>query len=869
MLWCLLSVVLWCGTLWCAAVAQPSASPSRLTVTGLVVDSLTGQRLEFITIQEKGKANGTITNTDGSFALTVNAGSAVVFSCVGYRTKEVTAAGRTKNLTVQLCPTDYELGEVVVKPRREHYRRRDNPSVALAKQVIAHKGDRLPQQRHDYFSQERYDRMTYSFNNFDGAMRAAWEKKFPFIGQYVDTATLSGSPILPVSTDEHIEVDYYRRSPRSHKTLLAADRHAGFDDMLPPEILGAMRSDIFPEIDLHDDNIYLFTNKFVSPISQFAPAFYKFYILDTLTWDDGRRYIDLGFAPLVPESFGFVGHLYVTTDSTYFLRRAELNVPKDINLNFVRSMRIVVDQDRLADSTQVVRLKTFESEMNVFENTMGLYAQRTSAYSGFSTEPPADAAVFAQMGPVIEHPDRARRDDAFWSHHTGEAVASTSRRSGVAAMLEDMRQVKFFYYTEQVLTALFKGYISIGRQPYEENKFLYGPLNTSISYNAFEGIRLRTGGITTARLHPRLFGFGYVAYGCHDHEWKYDAALEWSFKDKKMHANEFPVHSLRFDYQYDTRLLGQEPTTSKDNFLLSLRRSSDDQITYQRRAAAVYTHEWWNNFSLKLGLEHTRDYATSFTPLRHAGSGRPVPHFDMTTAALTLRYAPGEKFMQSRTSRIPLNKEAPVFTLTHEAASRHVGSDFDYMRTDVKFNKRWWLGAAFGYADVTLKAGQVWTQSPFPMLCLPNANTALTIQDESFSQMRAMEFVNDRYASWDVVYFLNGFVFNSIPLLRRLKWREVVTFRGLWGDLSERNDPEALLPDGVTLRNPNLYAFPETSDGIKRASYRMASVPYMEFALGVENILKVLRIDYIRRLNYLDRPGVHPHGVQVTMHLTF
>ena len=851
---------------------QAAASgPSRITVTGTVLDSITGQRLEFITIQEKGKANGTITNTDGSFALTVNSDSRIVFSCVGYRTKELAPArGKVKNLSVMLCPTDYQLGEVVVKPRREHYRRRDNPSVALAKAVIAHKDDGSPFDR-EYFSQERYDRMTYSFNNFDGGMRAAWEKKFPFIGHYVDTATLSGSPILPVSTDEHVEVHYHRRSPRSHKTLLAANRHAGFDDLLPPEVLGAMRSDIFPEIDLHDDNIYLFTNKFVSPISDFAPAFYKFYILDTLTWDDGCRYIDLGFAPLVAESFGFVGHLYVTADSTFFLRRAELNVPKDINLNFVRNMRIVIDQDRLPDSTRVVRQMTFDSEMNVFENTMGLYAQRLCTYGGFSFEAPADGAVFRTVGPVIEHPDRDRRDEAFWSRHTGvapgeadgAAAEGQGRRNSVAAMLDEMRQVKFFYYTEQILTALFKGYISVGSRPYEENRFLYGPLNTSISYNAFEGVRLRAGGITTARLHPRLFGFGYVAYGCRDREWKYDAALEWSFKDKKMHANEFPIHSLRFDWQYDTRLLGQEPTTSKDNFLLSLRRSKNDQITYQRRAAVLYTHEWWGGFSYRLGLDCTRDYATSFTPLRRVADGAPVPHFDMTTASLTLRYAPGETFMQSRTSRIPLNKEAPVFTLTHEMASRSAGSDFDYMRTDFKFSKRWWL-SAFGYADVNLKAGQVWTQSPFPVLCLPNANPSFTIQAESFSQMNAMEFVSDRYAAWDVVYYLNGFVLNSIPLLKRLKWREVVSYRGIWGDLSSRNDPAALLADGTAPRNPDLYLFP--SDG---AVYRLSSTPYMEFAVGLENIFKVLRIEYIRRLSYLDHPNIQKNGVQVSMHLTF
>jgi hypothetical protein len=114
-----------------------------------------------------------------------------------------------------------------------------------------------------------------------------------------------------------------------------------------------------------------------------------------------------------------------------------------------------------------------------------------------------------------------------------------------------------------------------------------------------------------------------------------------------------------------------------------------------------------------------------------------------------------------------------------------------------------------------------------------------------------------------MVYFLNGCLFNTVPLLRRLKWREVVSFRGLIGSLSDKNDPTALLEDG-TPRNPELYNFPS-----ENTIYRMGSTPYMEFAAGVENIFKCLRVDYIRRLNYLDHPNVQKNGVQITMHLTF
>ncbi len=838
------------------------AGPIR--ITGTVVDSISGDRLEFVTIQEKGTANGTITDRQGTFQIEVKQGAKLIVSCVGYRTKELNVGKYGRNHTIRFAPSDYELKEVVVKPKRERYRRKDNPAVILARQVIAHKEDNLPS-RHDYYKCERYDKMVYSFNNFDGAMRELWEKKFPFISQYIDTAQLSGSPILPISSDERLETLYYRQNPKSNKKVIEAVNHAGLDDMLPNEIVQMMKTEVFPEIDLNDNDIYLFTNKFVSPLSSFAITFYKFYILDTIIVENHGPHIDLGFAPLLPESMGFIGHLYIPLDSTFFVRRAILNVPPDINLNFVRNMQIVIDYDRLADSTRIVSRQTFDSEMNVIQNTMGLYAHRTTAYRNYSFEPMPEERVFTKLEPVIEAKDLHSKDSEFWKEHRqdGKGEQQHTEKNSVASMLDEMRTVPLFYYGEKVLTMLFKGYVPIGDKPYEENKSLVGPLNSTISHNSFEGWRFRIGGITTATLNPHLFGFGYVAYGEKDKELKYEGRVEYSFKRKKMHANEFPIHSLRARYSYDTKLLGQDYSTSKDNFLLSIKRQKDDKITYERNMELTYTHEHWNGFSYYLQLNSRRDYATHLTKFMRVGDNRFLNHYDMTTATINLRFAHNERFLQSRTSRIPVNKQTPVFSLSHTIGLKGVlGSDFNFQRTEFKFSKRFWL-SAFGYVDTNLRAGKVWTSSPYTLLCLPPANMAYTIQSESFSQMNPMEFVNDEYASWDLVYFLNGWVFNNIPLFKRLKWREVISYRGIIGSLSDKNNPRAVLVDG-SFRNPDLFVFPG-EDSV----YKMGKLPYMEFAVGIENIFKVFRVDYIRRLSYLDHPNINKNGVQVSMHLTF
>lgn len=840
-----------------------ATTPIRITLSGLVTDSITGEHLEFITLQEKGTTNGTITNTDGAYQLLLRSNSTLVVSCVGYRTKEISAGKQTRKLNIQLTPNDFQLSEVVVKPKREHYRRRDNPSVELARNVIARKHDD-DIAAHDYYEVTRMEQTTYSFNNFTGLLYKSWKRKFADIDQYIDTA-YSGSKVLPVSSDEKVESIHYRRNPKTTRTVLKGQRHIGLDDMLPGDIVGKVQTECFPEIDLDEPSIYMFTNKFVNPISKFAIAFYKFYILDTLTFDDGRRYIDLGFAPLVPEQFGFIGHLYVSADSTYFLKKVEMNLPHDININFVKNMRFTLEQERLADGTRVVTRKSFESEMNVVGETTGMYAQREVRYNGFKFDKPeaeVEKNILDAHSPYLEEPGLAHRNQAFWQAQN-EAIGTLSRTDQVDTMLKEMRrQSKFLRYSEHILTWAFKGYVATNNKiPLDENTWLYGPITSSLSYSDFEGLRVRTGGLTTAYLNPHWFASGWLAYGTNDKKFKGDARLEYSFKPKKNHFNEFPIHGIRLNYNYDTHILSN-PTDNKDMFLLSLKRDDIEMTAYRRMAEATYIREFYSGFSWQLAGRWQREYATYLAPFERVGTGVFDDHYDMAYATLQLRYAPHETFIQTRQNRTSINHQHPIFVLKHSMGVKNVlGSDFDYQRTDFSFEKRFWL-SAFGYIDTQITAGKIWSRSPYPMLSIPYANTGYTIQQHAFALMNSMEFVADSYAQFDLQYFLNGWVFNTIPLLQKLKWREIVSFRGYYGSLSDKNNPYL---DGYN--EDKLYRIPVSAD--KVIYTEMNKGPYMEVAFGIENIFKLIRIDYIRRVNYLGNDNVTRNGVQVSAHVTF
>ena len=289
---------------------------------------------------------------------------------------------------------------------------------------------------------------------------------------------------------------------------------------------------------------------------------------------------------------------------------------------------------------------------------------------------------------------------------------------------------------------------------------------------------------------------------------------------------------------------------------LALKREKDDRIGYFRQAEMTYTNEFYSGFSFQLTARTRKDESSYLIPFlkKEGDTYTPVKDFSISAAELKLRYAPNEKFFQTQWNRFPVSLDAPVFTLSHTIAGKGVlGSDYTYNHTEAGIQKRFWF-SAFGYTDVILKAGKVWDKVPFPLLIMPNANLSYTIQPESYSLMNAMEFMNDEYFSWDVTYFLNGWLFNRVPLLKKLKWREIVSCRGLYGHLSDKNNPA--LSDG-------LFAFPIEN------TQTMGKTPYVEAGVGIENIFKVLRLDYIWRLTYRDSPGIDRSGLRISLHMTF
>lgn len=847
----------WLVTAMILLLATVAWAQKTTTVRGVVLDSLSLTPLSNASILLIGSDTGTKSNNSGSFYITTQRDfSHVQVSLLGYRSAQKRVRiGRNNRIEVLLSPEAVPLDEVLVRPGKEKYSKKNNPAVDLARRLIAMRQARDTIEP-PYFSQQKYEKTTFAFDNFNETMRHnPLFHNQPFLLAQVDTSDVTHKPILNLSLQERI-IDYYsRRDPHAVREIVTAVNRAGLDGFIDQENMQAFAGEMFREIDIYSNDITLFDHQFVSPLSQYAISFYKYYLLDTLDID-GEQCIDLGFASYNSQSFGFAGHLYVVIeDSSYHIKRARYTIPRDINMNYVN--RMILQQDYVQDSLgrPVKVYDDIVAEFALAEGMPGLYARRTLYYKHISHDEPHIQDIFAPGRREVVLESASQHDATYWQAH--RPVPLRPQEDAVGEVARHLQEIPAVKWLSKISHTLFSGYIATHRLD-KKSRFDIGPVNTFISGNSIEGLRLKVGGTTTAQLHPQLFASGYVGYGFDDRKWKYGAEVEYSFNKKRHSPMEYPIRSIKAFYNYDLNYLAQKYLhSSRDNFVLSLSRAPDYNATYMRTCGITYKHEFAGGLSLSIGLRNERQESTRFLPFKVRqpdGTIESLPSFAQTLGEIAISYSPVEKFLMSYGERQTLDSDALTVTLRHIFALKGVGSDYTYHHTEMAASKRIRM-SKLGYADCILKAGKVWNDVPYPLLIVPYANMSYTIQPESFALLSPMEFLFDQYASWDLTYHANGLLFNRIPFINKLRLREVISFRGIYGTIRDTNYyPEQT---GLFLFNPEWNV------------QRMSNMPYMEVGVGIDNILTMLRVEYVFRVTYRDTPGVDKGGVRVALHVTF
>ena len=643
-------------------------------IKGVITDSLTNEPLMYITVQYEGKGVGGISNANGEYQVETRKGwDELTFSAVGYITKKVKLKPGTRVLNVKLQSDDIMLSEVVVKPQKEKYSRKNNPAVEFMKKVIENK-KALKLEENDYYQYQKYEKMKMSLNDVTpDKMEKGIYKKFSFFKDQVEVSPKTNKMILPISIKETASKTIFRKSPKSEKTIIEGMNSTGIEEFFNTgDMLGTILTDVFSDINIYDDDIRLLQRRFVSPIGRGAISFYKYYLMDTLMVDR-QECVHLTFVPQNPQDFGFTGHLYVVKDSTYAVKKCTMNLPKKTGVNFVENLDIVQQFEQLPDGNWVLTDDDMTVELHFVKGIQGLEVQRTTKYSDYQfTE--IEPRLFRLKGNVIKEANMLAKSDEYWAKV--RQVPLTKKESTMDVFMNRIEQIPGFKYVIFGAKALIENFVETGSKKHP-SKFDFGPINTMITSNYVNGTRFRLSGMTTGNLDPHWSLSGYGAYGTKDKKWFYSGQVAYSFNKREYVLWEFPKHYIAFKYTYDVMSpMDKYLATDKDNLFVGWKWTTVDQMSYMRDATLTYELETNTGFSIQAMARHRNDQPAGQlqywknngeTPGQWDEKNTLVHDITTTELGVTLRYAPGETFVNTKQRRVPVSLDAPTFTLSHTA----------------------------------------------------------------------------------------------------------------------------------------------------------------------------------------------------------
>ena len=843
----------------------PSATHAQLT--GYVIDAETGDSIPFASVIYKGHKVAVASTIEGHFSIPRHNGWPLTFSAVGYVSQTVNVSEKTKSrFNIRLRPDTKTLKEVTVKAKRQRYSRKNNPAVELMKKVVAHKKLTNLNNR-DYYQYNKYQKITLAFNDITPEkLETPKLKKMPWVKDQVERCKYNNKLILPISVDETLTQKIYRKSPHDEKSIIKGQNTTGINDLLQTgDILTTTLKDVFTDVNIYDDQVRLLQYPFTSPIGKDAISFYRFYIEDTV-YVDRDKCFHLHFLPNNQQDFGFRGDIYILADSSYQVKRCELTIPKRSDVNFVENLRVIQEFTCLSDSTWVLTTDDMIAELKIASFIQKAIVIRTTRLSDYAFDP-LPRQLFKGKAREVKEADAMMRGDDFWAQY--RQVNLTKSESRMDAFVRNLEQIKGFKYIIFGARAFIENFVETGHP----SKVDIGPINTMFTSNFVDGLRTRISAQTTANLNKHLFFSGYYAHGWGSKREYYRGDVIYSFNKKEYLPREFPKRTLTFSSTYDVCSPSDKfMHTDKDNVFTSLKWAKVDKMMFYNRQELTFEREEDWGFKTTLQLKTEENEACGqlfFTPLNRVADASTAPsgvasapssiNFRTTELRAELRFAPGETFINTKQRRLKINLDAPVFTISHTLGMKDVlGGEYSYNYTEASIYKRFWM-KSWGKIDCYVRGGIQWEKVPFPLLCMPATNLSYIIQDQTFQLINNMEFLNDRFVSCDVGWDFNGKIFNRIPLIKKLKWREYIGVKCLWGVLSDKNNPYLAQNDG----SPLLMVFPE-------GSYIMdKKEPYVELAMGIHNIFKIVHIEYARRLNYLSLPTAHKQGIRFMIRMTF
>jgi hypothetical protein len=803
-------------------------------VFGTVWDSNTGEKMPYVKVQFVNSKIGTLTDSVGNYVIeTYYATDSIQFSYNGYLTTTYGVdMDKSQEINVRMTTQIAEIQEIVIRPPDEL------PSTRLHKRVVANKKINDKEKLYSY-EYEVYNKVQLDLNNIgENFTERGIVQRLDLIMDYLDSAD-NDNTYLPVILSESLSNFYFKKNPKKKKEVVEATRITGIDNLQLNQFLG----DMYLDINIYDNNITMFNHAFISPVSDYARNFYRFY-LDDSTFIDSQWCYKLRFVPKRTGDMTFEGEMWIH-DTTYAVKSIKANISPWANINYVQDLYFEHEFKQVQKEVWMLTREKMIVDMKITKNTgvYGFYGRKLSSRTNFLINERREDH-FYKSDNTVEFADSAKiRGKDYWAAHRHEPLSEQEK--GIENMVDSLNETPFFKMLKNLTYFATTGYYPLG-------KIEVGNAFALVSTNPVEKFRTGLALRTSNNFSRRLELGGRIAYGFYDERFKYGAKIRYNITPKKRGM-------LTTYYNYDIEQIGQSPTAASvgSTFGTLFRTGPLDKLTFVERIGINLEKDIKKDLILYGGFEWKE--FTALGKANYVQFNQSTNAYDTITSLRTseftgrIRWTKDEEFLAGSFDRTTMRSKYPILSLQGIFGVKGLlGGFYNYQRIEFQMEHHRPIGA-FGRIRYGANAGYIFGSAAYPFLKVHEGNQSYWLLTSTFNKLNFFEFISDKYVGGFIENHWEGLLFDRIPLIKKLKWRLVTMGRITYGSISKKNTDIMQIPLGTR---------------------KFGNTPYVELSIGIENIFKVGRVDLVWRVTHLDpafpgAPAISPLGVRARWALNF
>ncbi len=795
---------------------------SQTKVKGVIIDEY-DEPVAFANVIFKNSTKGTISDENGRFYLESNKTyPELEVSFLGYETKIIPLKRNNFDMKIILKETANSLQEVVIYSGK--IKRKGNPAIAILKKIWKNKR-RNGINLYDYYQYKKYEKIEFDLNNIDDKFKKKKVfKGMEFIFDKVDTSSITGKTYLPIFINESIYDVYGKNTPpKKKKEELVANKNSG---MSSNQNVNEYLKQLYQDYNIYDNFLRFFDKSFTSPLGKTGPLTYN-YILSDSAFIDNKWCYNIVFYPRRKNELTFKGDFWVN-DTTFAIKEIQMAASKSANINWVKDIYIEQEFEVLNDSVFLLKRDHMMSDfsLNKKDKSKGVYGRRTTLYNNYKFDKKKEEDFYVQK--IYEHKKEIfNKSNEYWSKNRMESL--NNDEAGVYKMLDTLKTVKKFKQLYDITGILASGYWQFLKG------FDYGPIYSTFGSNDVEGVRIRIGGRTYFTHHDKARVEGFLAYGLDDKAFKYGLAGSWLLDPKSRFV-------ISAGNRHDIEQTGVSLTTSNNVLDRSFAsaaffsRGENFKLTDLRLSNFGVGVEPFKNLNIRVGATYKqmKSAAPSKFKINYLdASGIEKTELNQAEVDVVIKYTPKRKTVGYGVNRDIVNGgRYPVFYLSYTKGLKDImDSEFDFEKLQFYYKQRFQVGG-FGKLKYVVEVGKTFGTVPLSLMDVVPGNQSPMIAQRTYDLLDYYEFVTDEYASVHVEHNFNGRLFSRIPMLKKLNLRAVAGARGVIGTVSANN--QLINKSSIT--------------------YLAPTKPYWEYHVGVDNIFKLLRVDFVFRGSYRTIP---------------